>query len=334
MFPTSAHFTTGEFLSIELENDTLILRGNPEDSVGCVLRGSIVLTIFDEIKLRSLRGKLIGRARLCGNDNVSWREYVFVERRFQLLSAEGGPYHLKPNQYRYNFEIALEGNLPESVTLPNGKIGYKIYAVAERTGLHFDSRDKRTIKLRRSSDYTYSSVPVESSGNWDERLHYNIEIPQPSVIIGQPFPVSLNLTRTANDFDLVKIEFCLLETICCRTPGSTIDLQTKVHPMSEIKHDTIVEDNKQWRICPQLVLPPNVRWSLNTDYIQITHEIQVLFHIIDKHNEEKRVLESKFPIAIRSSIDQDASPPEYGSVTPATTNLESPPEYTSTSIQA
>ncbi|KAK9764693.1 hypothetical protein K7432_007608 [Basidiobolus ranarum] len=344
MFPTPIwlpqfNFASVECLNIELENDTLTMRGSAEDSVGCVLRGSVVFTIFNEMKVKSIYGKFVGRANLCGNDNVSWREYIFVEREFQFLPAEDGPYNLKPNHYRYNFEVALEGCLPESITLPNGKIEYKMHAIVERTGLHFDIKNRQVVKIQRSSGCSYDSMfsnTIESSGIWDDRFRYNFEIPQPAVTIGQSFPISLDLTSLGKDFDLVKIEFNLLETICCGTPENTIDLRTHVSHLLELKEDKITGDGEEWKLSPQLVLLPGVQCTLNTDYIQITHDIMVLFHILDHRTGEKRVLEYEFPITVRSCLQQclEMSPPEYEPASACTVTLGSPPAYTPASILA
>ncbi|ORX98413.1 hypothetical protein K493DRAFT_313658 [Basidiobolus meristosporus CBS 931.73] len=316
------------------------MRGSATDSVGCVLRGSVVFTLFNEMKVKSIYGRFIGKANLCGNDNVSWREYVFLDKEVRFLPAEEGPYDLKPNHYRYNFEVALEGSLPESVTLPNGKIEYKMLAVVERTGLHFDIKNKRTVKLQRSSGCSYDSLfchNIESSGVWDERFRYHMEIPQPSVTIGQSFPLSLDLTSLSKDFEMTKIDFTLRETICCGTHENPIDLRTKTHHLLELKGDEITGDGEEWKLCPQLVLFPGVQCTLDTDYIQIHHDIIVLFHIIDHRSGEKRVLEYEVPVSVRSCLQQclEMSPPEYGNIppTPCTMILGSPPAYTPSVIR-
>jgi hypothetical protein len=55
-------------INIHVENDTLVLRGNPEESVGCVLRGCLIFQVKENIKVKSITMKLIGKMR------VQWSE--------------------------------------------------------------------------------------------------------------------------------------------------------------------------------------------------------------------------------------------------------------------
>jgi hypothetical protein len=51
-------------IKIHVENDTLVLRGNPEESVGCVLRGCLVLQVKENIKVKSITMNLTGKMRV------------------------------------------------------------------------------------------------------------------------------------------------------------------------------------------------------------------------------------------------------------------------------
>lgn len=49
---------------IQLENDTLVIRGSPEESVGCVLRGHVVLNTKETIKVKSIHLSLLGKMKI------------------------------------------------------------------------------------------------------------------------------------------------------------------------------------------------------------------------------------------------------------------------------
>ena len=53
---------------IHVENDTLVLRGSPEESVGCVLRGCLILNAKEALKVRSITLNFTGRIK------VQWGE--------------------------------------------------------------------------------------------------------------------------------------------------------------------------------------------------------------------------------------------------------------------
>lgn len=55
-------------IKIHVENDTLVLRGNPEESVGCVLRGCLVIHIKENTKVKSITMNLLGKMK------VQWSE--------------------------------------------------------------------------------------------------------------------------------------------------------------------------------------------------------------------------------------------------------------------
>lgn len=56
---------------IHVENDTLILRGSPEESVGCVLRGCVILHIKEAMKIKSITLNFSGRMKVLSNDRKS-----------------------------------------------------------------------------------------------------------------------------------------------------------------------------------------------------------------------------------------------------------------------
>lgn len=55
-------------LKIHVENDTLIMRGSPEESVGCVLRGCVILHTKEAMKVKSITLNLMGQMK------VQWSE--------------------------------------------------------------------------------------------------------------------------------------------------------------------------------------------------------------------------------------------------------------------
>jgi hypothetical protein len=55
-------------IKIHVENDTLVLRGSPEESVGCVLRGCLILQVKETIKVKSITMNLTGKMK------VQWSE--------------------------------------------------------------------------------------------------------------------------------------------------------------------------------------------------------------------------------------------------------------------
>jgi hypothetical protein len=53
---------------IHVENDTLVMRGTPEESVGCVLRGCVILRTKETMKVKSITLNFMGKLK------VQWSE--------------------------------------------------------------------------------------------------------------------------------------------------------------------------------------------------------------------------------------------------------------------
>lgn len=56
-------------LKIHLESDTIILHGSPEESVGSVLRGCIVLNVKETMKVKAITLNLMGKIKVQWNDS-------------------------------------------------------------------------------------------------------------------------------------------------------------------------------------------------------------------------------------------------------------------------
>ncbi|ORX92814.1 hypothetical protein K493DRAFT_303098 [Basidiobolus meristosporus CBS 931.73] len=337
-FPFLNKNATVEF---EIENDLLTLQGTPQESVGCVLRGSIILTVHNPLKIKSIWAKFIGKVRLNENDNITCREHTIVQRKLTFLQPDQGGCTLSSNRYRYPFELALDGSTPESTDLPYGSIEYRMIAVVERPGLHFDLKARRSIVIQRNSSLNYDDALMYSSealGTWEDRFRYHISVSEPTLVINQNIPITLDLTSLTSDLDILKVRFYLIETTNYSGPEGSWDFRTQEYSLKSARFDefgdrAVGADNTR-RLLPDLTLPPDVYPTLNTKYIQVKHELSILFHINDKRQGEKVILQKDLPVLVRSSeqLSLDISPPSYQSI-PSYMNLP-PPSYTRAPISA
>jgi hypothetical protein len=58
------HFTPSPLFQIRLENDTLTMRGSQTESVGCVLRGQLVLVITEQTKFKEIKLSFQGKSKV------------------------------------------------------------------------------------------------------------------------------------------------------------------------------------------------------------------------------------------------------------------------------
>lgn len=58
------HLTPSPLFQIRLENDTLIMHGSRTESVGCVLRGQLVLAITEPTKIKEIKLSFQGKSKV------------------------------------------------------------------------------------------------------------------------------------------------------------------------------------------------------------------------------------------------------------------------------
>lgn len=111
--------------------------------------------------------------------------------------------HLEPvtfpaGEYVYNFTLALDPSIPESVDVANGSIKYYLMPKVVRGGTFaLNLSDHQEVTLVRSPPSTGDSLvnnPIAISRAWDGRLHYEIIIPQKSIPLGTSIPMAIKLT--------------------------------------------------------------------------------------------------------------------------------------------
>ncbi|ORX98412.1 hypothetical protein K493DRAFT_336171 [Basidiobolus meristosporus CBS 931.73] len=324
-------------ITIQLENDVLTLHGAPQESVGCVLRGSVILQVNNPLKVKSIWLKFAGTARLNESDNISCREHVIVQQRLDFLTPDQGIRTLHNNQYCYPFELALDGSIPESTELPYGRIDYRMIAVVERPGLRFDLKARRTVLVQRNSSSNDSEALMYSSGAWQDRFRYHIAINEPTLVIGENIPISMDFTPLTSDLEIHKIQFRLLETTHYSGPGGSWDFRSQEYSLksakfSDFKRSASGPEGTSFQ--PELSLSSAAYPSLNTKYIQVKHALCILFIMNDKLRGERVVLQKDLPVVLRSSaqLSLDISPPRYQPLC-SYVNIP-PPSYTATSISA
>ncbi|KAK9465928.1 hypothetical protein V1512DRAFT_209740 [Lipomyces arxii] len=115
-------------------------------------------------------------------------------------AASKGYKMFPPGQYMYNFELAIDSSLPESIECNLGWVRYELEASIERPGA-FKSKlnGKKSVTLIRTpaESSLESGEPIVVSRNWEDQLHYDIVIGGKAFPIGSTIPVAFKLTPLA-----------------------------------------------------------------------------------------------------------------------------------------
>jgi hypothetical protein len=74
------HFKSTPLFQIRLDEDTLIMRGSKTESVGCVLRGQLVLVITEQTKFKEIRLTFQGKSKISWVDGIY--HFLFLKKKF------------------------------------------------------------------------------------------------------------------------------------------------------------------------------------------------------------------------------------------------------------
>ncbi len=114
--------------------------------------------------------------------------------------AQKGHRVFLPGDYVYQFELPLDGRLPETVELEHGAVQYQLEAVVERAGAFRASLvgAKPVTLVRTPLEGSLDHVePIAISRRWDDQLHYDIVISGKCFTLGAQVPIAFKLTPLA-----------------------------------------------------------------------------------------------------------------------------------------
>lgn len=114
--------------------------------------------------------------------------------------AQKGYRTFQPGDYIYNFELAIDGRLPETIDVDLGSVKYELEAVVERQGAFRANLIgvKEVELIRAPSEGSLEQVePIAISRNWEDQLHYDIVISGKSFPLGAKVPIAFKLTPLA-----------------------------------------------------------------------------------------------------------------------------------------
>ncbi|ORY07104.1 hypothetical protein K493DRAFT_194273, partial [Basidiobolus meristosporus CBS 931.73] len=188
-------------IEIRLRDDPLILHGPPEESVGSVLNGIVIIKPNKTIRVKAVMLKLQGKIELKNfrgvhtNPNQTpeiWQQVNFLEHHWTFTNAGSTLHTLLANEtYEFPFEYLIRGNLPVSVNVPNGRISYRLVATIERPPLVRNLRKELSVKIQRAYfDFGGDlSGEISSIGRWANSLRYAATIPKIHYMPGSVIPL-------------------------------------------------------------------------------------------------------------------------------------------------
>ncbi|ORX95385.1 hypothetical protein K493DRAFT_282853 [Basidiobolus meristosporus CBS 931.73] len=310
---STTHLHT-EQIQIDLEADTLTMYGSPNESVGCILRGTLRFSPSEYMKVKSITLKFTGKVKINGGADLPKHEYDLITHKWTFLEANHDSYLLAPKDYVYDFEVPLRGDLPESVDVNSGRIVYKLKAVVERPAFHFSLKCSRTVEMKRAPLPSTDDFlqPTMISGIWSDKFAYHISTPDTTYTVGDQFPVLFNFCSLIPCFKVCKINIYLREFVTYNIKGSKPIV--KWYDLN--KACNVYNDQTQhaWEGHLDLQVPKYTYCDSESSYIQVFHKLFVEIEV--EENGELKTLHLMLRVGIQTALQNELcqSPPSYQSL--------------------
>lgn len=304
---------------IHLEDDHIILHGTPEESAGVVLRGSVILNCHEPTKVKSVYLEFLGMTNVnwCEGMGSNLKQYraerKLIEKEWTFLELQKKAHVLPQGQYKWDFELPLPGDLPESVKHEMGQVEYKLKAYCDRPTFCMDYVDKKVIKISRlllPSCIEYSES-VEISSTWANKLVYDIGIPTQIYCADKTIPITFDLQPIAPNLTVRSVACSLKEYTTCTTPEHH---KTESKILNYLRDDRFEADaNGNYFKTELLHVPAEsnlIHYDMSGDMIEVKHKVKFVVSLqnSDGHISELRAAIPVVIAPLAPEDDQNALP--------------------------
>ncbi|RIA91713.1 hypothetical protein C1645_766849 [Glomus cerebriforme] len=306
------HFTSSPLFQIRLENDSLIMSGSKTESVGCVLRGQLVLVVTEPTKFKEINLTFQGRSKVGWVDGVGKAQYHHSEERilFQhdwtFLPAKKQCHVLNPDNYHWDFELILPGTLPETIEgCYHGNVKYTLKATAERSTFAPNLHAQRKVTLLRSMlpssiEFLQTSTIANT---WTNKIEYDFSIGAKVFSLGDKFQVSVNLRSIEDDLKVQEI-LCVLKEYVTYTIGPHQKTDSKA--ITGVCENDLSRNVNSWCRILELQVPNDPThcvYDSQNDTICVIHRLKFYVTLFNQKTNHTSELRASLPIIITLSND-------------------------------
>ncbi|KAK9767075.1 hypothetical protein K7432_003385 [Basidiobolus ranarum] len=321
-----------DILQVHLSNETVAIYGTPEDSVGSVVSGTVLFTPSKSVKIRYISLKLEGVLSMENFQELYGAYKVLTQSSLLLLGPSIGYHHFEGGrQYRFDFELPLKGNVPETVKVSYGRIMYQISVTVVRPFPYLNIKRHQSFRVERICLPTeISEVRNHSTGIWDKYVYYHISVPSGKATIGSTLPISVKYVFKFPAIKVDKIRIRLLEFISYRHPVSMVETAERKQLAHHTNHFEELSNYGEFCINKQIKIqiPTVSECDYETKFITITHKLSIKTRLIDSKNRKWSTM-LELPVSLQSPIQSElsCSPPSYSDLTEESPCVPPPPAY-------
>ncbi|CAG8679820.1 5868_t:CDS:2, partial [Gigaspora rosea] len=281
-------------LEIILNDFNGIMHGNPEESIGCKLKGKLVLKNQNVISPKHLIFVFIGKSSVsCGplmtSSNPEYRETQTIYRKQCIFhNSRSSNRKIPPGTYEYEFDFDIPGYLPSSFKGARGKIEYSCNAILVLPIFQSNILVKKMVNIKRC--LINEAIPLSNQSNFsegilDDRIQFQISTPIMVCHEGGLVSAKLNLKPLNSETFIESLEYGLKEQIHYHTTESyaktfiasvkedKFPLGKKTMHLDQLFHDPSDHISIDFRLCPW------VNCDLDSQLINVKHKLSLTIKV-------------------------------------------------------
>ncbi|RIA90868.1 S-antigen, C-terminal domain-containing protein [Glomus cerebriforme] len=269
-------------LELKLVEPVIFFRGKPEEAVGCVLRGDLILNLAKETNIRKLEMKFIGKTKTLWREDkrtiseereIISHSWEFIEPskksnynvmnpfRFKLLTntfsnfpsssssslnSSSSSFKLSMGTHTYPFELYLPGNLPETTNTELGTVKYYLKAKAYRSRLSPKIRLSQEVEILRTLPDHINSQGIGFSREFNDLLSYEINIPKKAYPLGQQIPIDMKISPYIKKLKVTGVRVQVVEKTTYTSRGQKVTDSREVarHNLETFGKNRLIEEEE------------------------------------------------------------------------------------------
>ncbi|KAL3457673.1 hypothetical protein BJX64DRAFT_268432 [Aspergillus heterothallicus] len=205
-----------EFIEIQLDKDNVVFQGSEQEAMGVYLSGSLVFRLKEATAIKHIRLNLCGvrkvtlPSRAAGFKRPS-RETEFYKQSWQFHDVyRTTPEVFPAGDYKYPFNVILEGSMPESIEgLKDASIKYCFSVeIGRKHGKNLSY--ERPLRVIRAPKPACTDITLDEI--WAQKIAYRVDIRNKVVAFGTSIDVGYDFVPLLPGLKIAHIESQLTET--------------------------------------------------------------------------------------------------------------------------
>jgi hypothetical protein len=204
-----------EFVDVQLDKDHVVFHGSEQEAMGVYLSGHLVFRLKEATPVKHIRLHLTGVRRVSLPSRTagfkrSSRETEFYKQTWEFHDAyRTAPEIFPAGDYRYPFNVILEGSMPQ--TLEGLKDASIMYSFAVEIGRKHGKNITYRKPLRVIRAPKPACVDLTLDEVWAQKIAYRVEMPSKVVAFGTSVDVNYDFVPIVPGLTIAHIESQLTE---------------------------------------------------------------------------------------------------------------------------